>query len=82
LLRRINLVERTFTAYVEFDPDTKLYVGTIPGLNGAHSQGATLDELRQNLHEVVELIIEEKASRGEPLEIGSFVGIQQIVVGA
>ncbi|MGH7814090.1 MAG: type II toxin-antitoxin system HicB family antitoxin [Candidatus Binataceae bacterium] len=55
-------MERTFTAYVEFDPDTNLYVGTIPGLTGAHSQGATLDELCANLHEVVELIIEEKSA--------------------
>ena len=55
-------MERTFTAYVEFDPDAKLYVGTIPGLNGAHSQGATLDELEENLREVIELIIEEKAA--------------------
>ena len=75
-------MERTFTAYVEFDPDAKLYVGTIPGLNGAHSQGATLDELQENLREVIELIIEEKAARGEPLELEPFVGIQQIVVGA
>lgn len=36
-------MQRTFTAYVEFDPETKLYVGTVPGLLGAHSQGATLD---------------------------------------
>ncbi|MFZ0245839.1 type II toxin-antitoxin system HicB family antitoxin [Candidatus Binatus sp.] len=75
-------MERTFTAYVEFDPDAKLYVGTIPGLSGAHSQGATLDELRENLREVIELVIEEKAARGEPLEVEPFVGIQQIVVGA
>jgi predicted RNase H-like HicB family nuclease len=81
-MRRTNLVERTFTASVEFDADAKLYVGTIPGLSGAHSQGATLDELRENLREVIELIIEEKAARGESLEVVPFVGIQQIVVGA
>ena len=36
---------RTFTAYIEYDPETNLYVGTIPNIRGAHSQGATLDEL-------------------------------------
>jgi len=71
----------TFTAYVEFDPATKLYVGTVPGLAGAHSQGASLDELHQNLCEVIELILEEKAARGEAINIEPFVGIQQIVVG-
>jgi predicted RNase H-like HicB family nuclease len=41
-----------------------------------------MDELRENLREVIELVIEEKAARGEPLEVDPFVGIQQIVVGA
>lgn len=71
---------RTFTAYVEFDEDTNLYVGTVPGLIGAHSQGATLDELNQNMREVIALILEEKAARGEALDVGPFVGIQQITV--
>jgi predicted RNase H-like HicB family nuclease len=71
---------RTFTAYIERDAETGLYVGTIPGLSGGHSQGATLDELRRNLQEVVELILEEKESQGEIVEIEPFVGIQQITV--
>jgi predicted RNase H-like HicB family nuclease len=50
---------RTYTAYVEFDEESGLYVGTIPGLPGAHSQGATLDELQSNLREVVELVPEQ-----------------------
>ena len=73
---------RTFTAYVEFDEDSKLYVGIVPGLPGAHSQGATLDELNRNLREVVALILEEKAARGEALVVDPFVGLQQIVVDA
>jgi predicted RNase H-like HicB family nuclease len=48
-----------FTAYLEYDPETKLYVGIVPGIKGAHSQGATLDELQQNLKEVLELCLEE-----------------------
>jgi predicted RNase H-like HicB family nuclease len=48
---------KTFTAYVEFDPDTKLYVGIVPGLPGAHTQAPSLDELRDNLKEVVELCL-------------------------
>jgi predicted RNase H-like HicB family nuclease len=75
-------MNRTFTAYIEFDPDTNLYVGTIPGLPGGHSQGASLDELQRNLHEVVELILEERAAKGETTEIEPFVGIQQIRVDA
>ena len=58
-------MQRTFTAYIEYDPDTALYVGSIPGLRGAHSQGATLDELQRNLQEVVELILDERKEEGE-----------------
>jgi predicted RNase H-like HicB family nuclease len=50
---------RTFTAYVEWDPTTELYVGIVPGLPGAHTQAATLDELGSNLKEVLTLCLEE-----------------------
>jgi len=36
---------KTLTAYVEFDSETKQYVGIVPGIPGAHTQGKTLDEL-------------------------------------
>jgi predicted RNase H-like HicB family nuclease len=39
----------SFTAYIEYDPETDLFVGIVPGLSGAHPQGATLDELNRNL---------------------------------
>jgi predicted RNase H-like HicB family nuclease len=47
-----------FTAIVERCPSTGLYVGYIPGFPGAHSQGETLDELRENLREVIEMLLE------------------------
>ena len=46
---------RNFTAVIERDGDTGLYVGWVPGFSGAHSQAETLDELRANLQEVVEI---------------------------
>jgi predicted RNase H-like HicB family nuclease len=69
---------KTFTAYVEFDPATKLYVGVVPGIPGAHTQGSTLDELRSNLKEVLELCLEEYKGKFE--ELPQFVGVQQIEV--
>jgi predicted RNase H-like HicB family nuclease len=69
-------MNRTFTAYVEWDAETRLYVGTVPSLPGAHTQAATLDELHENLKEVVELCLEEHS----PDELPQFVGIQQIEV--
>lgn len=68
----------TFTAYVEWDPATKLYVGIVPGLAGAHTQAATLDELRRNLQEVIELCLEELGPSADDLP--RFVGLQQIEV--
>ena len=57
---------RTFSAYIEWDPETRLYVGIVPGIPGGHTQGATLDELHGNLKEVLELCLEEY--RGVPGE--------------
>lgn len=65
-----------FTAVIERDADTGVYVGWVPGFPGAHSQGDTLDELRANLKEVVEMLLEE----GDP-HLGSiFIGTQTVEV--
>ena len=69
---------KTFTAYVEWDPETSLYVGVVPGIPGAHTQGATLDELQVNLKEVVELCLEEY--KGSVDNLPRFVGLQQVEV--
>ena len=67
---------RTFTAVVERCPDTRLYVGYVPGFPGAHSQGKTVDELTVNLKEVIEMLLEE----GEPKLEAGFVGTQNVIV--
>ena len=53
---------RSFTAVIQRDPETGLYVGYVPGFPGAHSQGETVDELRENLKEVIAMLLEY----GEP----------------
>jgi len=69
---------KTFTAYMEWDPETKLYVGIVPGVTGAHTQAASLDELQKNLKEVLELCLEEEKESVEDLP--RFVGLQQVEV--
>jgi predicted RNase H-like HicB family nuclease len=69
----------TLTAWIEHDPETQLHVGIVPGMTGAHAQAPTLDELRANLQEVLDLLLEEDASLRERLP--RFVGIQQIEIG-
>lgn len=67
---------RMFNVVVERDPDIGVYVGHVPGWPGAHSQGATLDELQGNLREVVEMLLED----GDPKLESEFVGVQTIHV--
>lgn len=68
----------TVTAYVRWDESVQLYAGTVPGIPGAYTQGATLDELRDNLCEVLELLAEEGVVDAD--EIPRFVGLQQLQV--
>ena len=67
------------TAVIEHDPESGLFVGLIPGIPGAHSQGATLDELIKNLKEVTELCLAEQPDI-IPQGLPEFVGLQQIEI--
>ena len=67
---------KNYTVVVEHCEDTDLYVGYVPGFPGAHSQGATLDELQVNMREVIEMLLED----GEPRLEAEFVGTQNLVV--
>jgi predicted RNase H-like HicB family nuclease len=63
---------------IERCPSTGLLVGYVPGFPGAHSQGETVEELQANLHEVIEMLLED----GEPQLESDFVGLQQIRVAS
>lgn len=69
-------MKRTFTAVIERDAESGLYVGFVPGFPGAHSQGESLDELNANLREVVAMLLED----GEPNVEAEFVGTQLVEV--
>jgi predicted RNase H-like HicB family nuclease len=69
-------MRRTFTAVVERDTDTGFYIGFVPGMPGAHTQGESLDELKRNLKEVVEMLLED----GEPSTEAEFIGTQLVEV--
>ena len=53
---------RVFTVVVGKCIETNLYIGFVSGFSGAHSQAETLDELNSNLREVIEMLVEMKAS--------------------
>lgn len=67
---------RTYSAVIERDSQTGLYVGYVPGWPGAHSQGETLDELRTNLEEVIAMLLED----GDPQLNSEFIGTQTLRV--
>ena len=68
-----------FTAQIEKDKETGCYIGIVPNLPGAHTQADTLDELRKNLEEVVQLCLEE-LSEEELSQLSDFIGFQQISI--
>ena len=67
---------KSFTVIIERCHETGLFVGHVPGFPGAHSQGETVDELRENLREVIAMLLED----GEPELESRFVGTQTIQV--
>lgn len=67
---------RVYSAVIERCPQTKLFVGFVPGFPGAHSQGETLDQLNHNLAEVIAMLLED----GEPRLESEFIGVQNVAV--
>ena len=67
---------RSFTIAIERCGETGLYVGSVPGFPGAHSQGESLDELRENMREVIAMLLED----GEPAHESEFVGTETVQV--
>jgi predicted RNase H-like HicB family nuclease len=55
-----------FTVTIEQCPDTGLYVGYLPDLPGAHSQGKTLEDVIANLREVIVLVLGVDGQGPEP----------------
>jgi predicted RNase H-like HicB family nuclease len=68
-----------FTAEITRDNEINQYIGVVPGLQGAHTQASTLDELQTNLKEVIQLCLGEMTDE-EINNIPDFVGFQQISV--
>lgn len=67
---------KSYTVVIERCPETGLYVGSVPGFPGAHSQGESRDELRENMREVIGMLLED----GEPVRESEFVGTETVQV--
>jgi len=67
---------RQFTVVIERDEDGYL-VGSVPTLQGCHTQARSMDELLERIKEAIKLCLEVQGEATEPLEL---VGIQSVAV--
>lgn len=70
------MLMNSLTAVVEKCSETGFYVGYVPGLRGAHTQGETVEELRENLREVIQMLQED----GPLVFESEFVGTQTLTL--
>ena len=68
---------KTYTAVVERCSTTGYLVGYVPGLPGAYTQAESIEELRENLKEVIKLVLED----GETTAESEFLGTELVEVG-
>ena len=70
---------RNYTAYIEWDSESGMYIGSVPGITGARTFAETHDELQIKLKEVISLCL-ECMEDDDIASIPSFSGISQIEV--
>ncbi|WHZ16050.1 MAG: hypothetical protein OJF52_002898 [Nitrospira sp.] len=73
-------MENHFTAV--FEQDGPWWIGYVEELPGANTQGATLDEARENLKEAVALILEANRELAEQEIAGRAVIKEDLVIQA
>lgn len=69
-------MNKEFDVVVEMDADG-YYVGTVPSLQGCHTQARSLDKLMSRVQEAISLCLEVE---GMPATPNKFVGVQRISV--
>ncbi len=69
-------MSRTFTTIIEYDPEIGQYIGVVPDVPGVHTVGNSLEEVRKNLKEVIELVLEELEDKVENQE---FVALLEMI---
>lgn len=69
-------VKRTLHVVIEEDTGGG-YIASVVELPGCHTQGDTLEELRANVQEAIQLYLEKE---DVPLEMPKFVGVESVEV--
>jgi predicted RNase H-like HicB family nuclease len=71
----------TFHAVFEDAGDGWVYV-YVPELPEVHSQGKDLEEAREMVRDAIELVLEDRRSRGEPIPEPSWALVEQVEIAA
>ena len=76
--------ELQFRVLIEQDEDGT-YVASVPELRGCYTQGKTLEQVRERIKEVIELVIEsDKEVTKEKMESPSlpsrFFGVEEVTI--
>jgi predicted RNase H-like HicB family nuclease len=72
-------MRREFNVIIERDEDG-YYVGTVPELQGCHTQAKSLDTLMRRVREAIDLCLEVQGKR--TTSVREFIGVQRIVVAS
>lgn len=75
-----------FKILIEQD-ENGIYVASVPELPGCYTQGKTLEEVRERIKEVIEMVLEEDESLkkdkiNSPKSGPNFFGVEDIIVRA
>lgn len=72
---------RSIAFPIQLTPEaTGGYSATCPILPGCHSQGDTLDEVKTNMREAIELVLEDMIAQGDPIPDPAVTLLTSVVV--
>jgi predicted RNase H-like HicB family nuclease len=69
-LAEAHRMDRAYRVILEPEPDKSAYNVTVPAFPKAHTWGSTVAEALTRAREVIELEIEDRQERGEPVPPG------------
>ena len=71
-------MRKEYNVIIERDSEG-FYIGSVPSLQGCHTQAKSLDELMVRIREAIELCLEVQGEEMEPLD---FVGVQKVILAS
>lgn len=76
--------ELQFKVLIEQDEDG-VYIASVPELPGCYTQGKTLEQVRERIKEVIEMVLESdqsirKEKLKSPNSSGSFFGVEDVTI--